>query len=52
MGLGVDLRAHDALTVFVRGDNIGDQRYDSALGYPALPRSFMAGARFFVGPRR
>ena len=44
-GLGVDYRVHDALTVFLRGDNIGDTDYDSALGYPALPRAVVVGAR-------
>jgi vitamin B12 transporter len=50
-GLGVDVRAHEAFTVFVRGDNLGDTSYQSALGYPGLPRSVMAGVRFNVGRR-
>lgn len=52
MGLGLDLRVHDTLTLFVRGDNIGDQAYDSVLGYPAMPRAVVAGARFNLGARR
>ncbi len=36
-GLGLDLRVHEAFTVFLRGDNVGDTTYDSALGYPGLP---------------
>lgn len=52
VGAGVDVRVHDALTVFVRGDNLGDTRYDSALGYPGLPRAVVAGARVVIGRRR
>ena len=52
LGLGLDIRAHDLVTLFVRGDNIGDDAYDSALGYPALPRAIVAGARFHFGARR
>jgi outer membrane cobalamin receptor len=44
-GLGVDYRLHETLTVFLRGDNVGDTEYDSALGYPALPRAVVFGAR-------
>jgi outer membrane cobalamin receptor len=51
MGVGGDLRLHRSLTVFVRGDNIGDEAYQGALGYPGLPRSFVAGARFDIGRR-
>lgn len=51
MGLGLDVRAHDTLTFFVRGDNIGDKAYDSVLGYPAMPRAVVAGARFNLGAR-
>ena len=39
------------LTVFVRGDNVGDTVYENALGYPGLPRGVMAGVRFNVGAR-
>jgi vitamin B12 transporter len=52
MGLDVEWRAHDAVTLFVRGDNLADERYDSALGYPGLPRAFVAGARWTLGSRR
>jgi hypothetical protein len=44
--LGLDLHVHEAFTVFLRGDNIGDTTYDSALGYPGLPRSVVMGVRF------
>ena len=50
-GLGLDYRVDRALTVFIRGNNITDTEYDSALGYPGLPRSVMVGARFNVGRR-
>jgi vitamin B12 transporter len=48
---GVDVRAHDIVTLFVRADNAGDTAYESALGYPGMPRSVMAGARFNFGLR-
>ena len=47
--LGLEVRARAAVTVFVRGDNIGDTRYESSLGYPGLPRSIAAGMRLEVG---
>ena len=30
----------------MRANNITDNEYDTALGYPAMPRSVMVGARF------
>jgi outer membrane receptor protein involved in Fe transport len=50
-GLGLDFSIHEALTAYVRGDNIGNTTYDSALGYPGLPRAIVVGARFKVGLR-
>lgn len=50
--LGLDFRAHDLLTVFVRSDNVGDAVYENALGYPGLPRAVMAGVRLDVRARR
>jgi vitamin B12 transporter len=49
--LGLDFKVHDALTAYVRGDNIGDTAYDSALGYPGLPRAVVVGARFRFAAR-
>ncbi|HEX7282030.1 MAG TPA: TonB-dependent receptor [Vicinamibacterales bacterium] len=51
-GGGVDVRAHDRVTLFLRGNNIGDAAYDSVLGYPGLPRAFVAGARVRFGASR
>lgn len=50
-GLGLDFRAHETVTVYLRADNIGDTTYDLALGYPGLPRAVVIGARFIVGRR-
>jgi len=44
--LGADVRAADALTVFARADNIGNTSYEHVLGYPGMPRSFVAGVRW------
>jgi outer membrane cobalamin receptor len=48
MGLGVSVQAHDTLSIFLRVDNLADREYDSALGYPGLPRAVVVGARFNV----
>lgn len=51
VGAGVDVRAHARATVFVRVSNVGDADYQNVLGYPALPRAVVAGARLRVGGR-
>jgi len=50
-GAGFDFRAHDTVTLFVMSDNVADTEYQGALGYPGLPRSLTAGARFNLGRR-
>lgn len=52
MGLGFDLRLHPSAALFVRADNLADEVYENALGYPAMPRAFVAGARLQFGARR
>ena len=42
-------RLRPELTLFLRIDNLTDAVYDSALGYPGLPRAFVAGGRFDIG---
>lgn len=49
VGAGLDVAAHERVTLFLRGNNIGDEEYDSVMGYPALPRAFVAGARVRFG---
>jgi vitamin B12 transporter len=49
--LGLDFKVHDMLTAYIRGDNIGDTTYESALGYPGLPRALVVGARFRFATR-
>ena len=51
MSLGVDVRAHALVTLYLRGENVADQSYESVLGYPAMPRSVVAGVRFHFGGR-
>jgi len=48
-GIGGDVRVHDDLTVYLRIDNLTDEKYESALGYPGLPRAVMVGGRFSIG---
>jgi len=42
----VSVRANPSMSVFVRGDNLTDTQWESALGYPGLPRAIVAGIRF------
>ncbi len=42
-------RVRPELALFLRIDNVTDAVYQSALGYPGLPRSFVAGGRFDFG---
>jgi vitamin B12 transporter len=49
--LGLDVRAHEMVTFYVRGENVADEVYESVLGYPAMPRSFVGGVRFAFGAR-
>lgn len=51
-GLGVDYMLDRMVTVYFRGNNITDKAYDTALGYPAMPRQLMIGARFNLGRLR
>ena len=52
IGAGLDVRVHDAVTLFLHADNLGDTVYESALGYPGLPRAVVVGTRVNVGARR
>jgi len=49
VGFGVDVRVQAKATVFFRADNIGDTQWESALGYPGMPRAAYAGFRFDLG---
>ena len=46
-----DWRVHRSLTLYALIDNLTDERYQSALGFPGVPRSVSAGARFDGGRR-
>ena len=49
VGVGGQVRLDDGLTVFARIDNLADTAYESALGYPGLPRAVVLGGRFTLG---
>ena len=51
IGAGADVAAHERVSIFLRVSNLGDAEYENVLGYPALPRTFVAGARFRFGAR-
>jgi outer membrane cobalamin receptor len=51
LGLGAEVRMHEALTLFARVDNLTDEAYESVLGYPGLPRTVRLGGRFRIGMR-
>jgi outer membrane cobalamin receptor len=47
-GLGLDFTVHRAATIYFRADNVFDEEYEGALGYPGTPRSAMVGLRFNI----
>jgi outer membrane cobalamin receptor len=49
VGLGAEVDVHEAMSLFFRADNLADEVYESALGYPGTPRSFVVGTRFVLG---
>ena len=49
VSLSGQYRLSNELTLFLRADNLTDERYESALGYPGLPRAFVIGGRFNIG---
>ncbi|HJU42949.1 MAG TPA: TonB-dependent receptor [Vicinamibacterales bacterium] len=51
-GGGADVRVSTRLTAYARVSNAGDAKYETVLGYPALPRAFAIGARIRVGASR
>jgi hypothetical protein len=50
--LGGEVRLSRDVAVYVRIDNLGNASYESVLGYPALPRSVVAGVRFDIAGGR
>ena len=50
--LGGEMRLAPSASAFVRVDNVSDAAYESALGYPGLPRSIVGGIRFNISARR
>jgi vitamin B12 transporter len=51
-GFGAEFDAHEMLSIYFRADNIIDEEYESALGFPGMPRSGYVGVRFNLGTRR
>lgn len=52
IGLGAEVSVASRWTAFARVSNAAGAEYDSALGYPGLPRAFTVGARLRVGGTR
>ena len=50
--LGTEIRVSRDVAAYLRIDNLTDAVYESVLGYPALPRSVVAGVRFNVAMRK
>ena len=48
-GFGAEFDAHEMASIYFRADNILDEEYESALGFPGQPRSAAIGVRFNVG---
>jgi len=51
-GLGAEFQAHRAAALYFRADNIFDEEYEGALGYPGMPRSASVGVRFELARRK
>ena len=49
LGLGGEVRLRDGVRVFVRLENLTGAVYESALGFPGLPRAAVVGGRFQFG---
>ena len=49
LGLGGQFRVRNDFTLVLRVENLTDEAYEGALGYPGLPRTVMAGGRFQLG---
>jgi outer membrane receptor protein involved in Fe transport len=49
VGLGAEVDLRQDISLFVRADNLTDETYESARGYPGMPRSFVVGTRFSLG---
>jgi hypothetical protein len=45
-GLGGDVQVDGEVSLYIRGNNITDAIYDTALGYPGMPTTVMVGAHF------
>jgi hypothetical protein len=50
--LGGEVRLSRDVAAYVRIDNLANATYEGVLGYPALPRSVVAGARFNIAAGR
>jgi outer membrane cobalamin receptor len=48
VSLGGHIRLHDNLTLFIKANNLFDKDYQSALGYPGMPRTISVGGRFML----
>ena len=49
VGLGGQVRLDGNLTVYARIENLTNATYESALGFPGLPRTLVVGGRFSLG---
>jgi outer membrane cobalamin receptor len=52
MGLSAEYRLRPGASLYVRADNLTASHYESALGYPGLPRAAVMGIRFEIVPVR
>jgi outer membrane receptor protein involved in Fe transport len=52
LGLGGEYRLRPGVFLYLRADNLTDTQYESALGYPGLPRAAVIGMRFDIAGER
>jgi vitamin B12 transporter len=46
VGVAAEYRVREQASVYLRLDNLANEEYESAIGYPGMPRAVMAGVRF------
>jgi iron complex outermembrane receptor protein/vitamin B12 transporter len=49
LDLHVSYKVHPAITIFGTAENLLNQRYDAAYGFPSLPFTVRAGMKFTIG---
>ncbi|MEM6705512.1 MAG: TonB-dependent receptor [Acidobacteriota bacterium] len=52
VGLNAEYRFSEAFAIYARGENLTDEDYEFAIGFPGAPANYYAGVRFDIGGGR